>query len=220
MATRSEQTKQRLQQALFSLLDDKLYESISMEEIAQCAGCTRVTVHRHYRTKERLLLDCAELLIEQVKDKLIFPNERVKQSTSEISYKNMVALYTHVAEHRGFYQVLFATGAGGKVRSQIRRVIAGVVLNTWMQDGTQRAFYSDRISPASPQMIANTVAELVVGAIVWWLESGSNEDVTVLAMVTLRLTETGIFGFLGRVPVVGDVSFRELTPYSPDRPIA
>lgn len=200
MTERSEKTKARLQQALFALLDEKRYESISMDAIAQRANCTRVTVHRHYRTKDLLLLDCAELLMERVKGKVIFPKERVGQSISHISYQNMVVLYKHVAAHRNFYQILFSVGAGGKVRSQIRRVIAGVVLNVWMQDNRPQAVRPDSFRPGSPQMVANLVSELIIGAIAWWLESESDEDVETLAKVTIRLLETGVFGFSGRVP--------------------
>lgn len=207
MATkRSEETKHNIQQAFLNLLIEKPYESLTMEEIAQAAGRSRVTVHRHYNGKEQVLLDCLEVVIEEVKDLIAYPNNEPHRNTSEIAHHNLKIFYAHVAENHTFYRALFSTAAGTTVRTRLRRIVAGVLINLLFQDGTWH-----QLKPTSPNMVANLVADLVVGAVIWWLESGSEDDPAVLAEIVLRVAETGVFGLMGRTPTAADISYYPFT---------
>ncbi len=52
---RSQQTQERLLEALESLLDDRVFEKITIQDIAEEAGVAVGTIYRRFRNKEALL---------------------------------------------------------------------------------------------------------------------------------------------------------------------
>ena len=51
-----EDSKQRISDALFKLMQTSDFEAITLSEIAAHAGVTRMTLHRHFKTKENIIL--------------------------------------------------------------------------------------------------------------------------------------------------------------------
>ena len=202
MTKRSEQTKAKLQQAMLDLLAKKPYEAISMEDLARQAGRTRVTVYRHYGDKQGLLLACFESIVETIKEDVIYPQEVSGKSASQIAYTNILVFYTHVANNQALYRALFATSAGNNIRTRFRRFVAGVALGVIEQEGSL-----DKLPPPA-NVVGNLVADMIVGAIIWWLESDSTFEPALLAEIALRLAETGFFGLTGHVVTEEDISFR------------
>lgn len=201
MTKRAEHTKERIHQALLDLLQEKPYEIISMSEIAQKAACSRVTVHRHYGSKDNLLLDCYEETVEAVKEDLLYSQDLADKSASELAYANIVVFYTHVAENRALYRALFSTVVGNTIRTRFRRFVAGATMRMMQEEG------NIDLLPVAPNVVANLTADMVVGAIIWWLESNSNFAPTLLAEIVLRVSETGIFGLTGQRVRESDISF-------------
>lgn len=202
MNRRTEETREKLQQAFVALLQTKSYEAITMEDIARQANRTRVTVYRHYGDKEAMLLDCFSNTIETLKDDLTYPNEAPEKSASQLSYANILIFYTHAAVNRPLYYALFCSSASSTVQPRFRRVIAGIINIHMHQEGTLAAM------PAPPSMVANLLAGLIVGAMVWWLESKSDYEPSLLAEVVVRMSETGVFGLTGQTVLASDMSFR------------
>lgn len=182
-----------------------------MEEIARQAECSRATVYRYYVDKEALLLDCFEMVAEEVKDNVIYPKETSHVKTPVVAYENLVMFYTHAAAHRPLYQALFVSSASSSIRTFARRLIAGIIINTMEQEGTLYQL------PAPADIVCNLLGELVMGALVWLLEAKSNHDPALLAEIVMRLVETGAFGLTQQTAVESDISYR---PFDPNkRPI-
>ena len=59
-------TRQGLQDALFSLMQEKSYHKITIQDIIDRANVGRSTFYSHYETKEDLLLNCISHLLEAV----------------------------------------------------------------------------------------------------------------------------------------------------------
>lgn len=55
MDRRIKKTKQALNQALFTLLDEKTFQQITITDIVTVADVNRGTFYKHYRDKEELL---------------------------------------------------------------------------------------------------------------------------------------------------------------------
>lgn len=204
MTKRSETTKKNIQQAMLKLLLTNPYPAITMSDIAQQAKRTRVTVHRHYNTKDDLLLDCFELVSEEIKEKLVYPQEAPDKSPSYIAHANLVVFYTHVADNEALYRALFSTVAGITIRTRFRRMIAGTLLRIMQESGTLAKL------TAPPYVVANLISDMLIGAIIWWLESASKIKPAILAEIVVRIGETGMFGLAGQVATPEDISF---TPF-------
>jgi AcrR family transcriptional regulator len=57
MTTRAETTKARLQAVALDLFEAHGYRNVTVDDIAAAAGVSHMTFFRHFRTKERALLD-------------------------------------------------------------------------------------------------------------------------------------------------------------------
>ena len=56
--TRLNDTTQRIVEAAAALFLARGFGAVSMDQIAACAGITKITVYQHVRSKEQLLIDC------------------------------------------------------------------------------------------------------------------------------------------------------------------
>ncbi len=202
MTKRTSETKEKIQQAFEHLLEEKAYEEITMEEIAQRAGRTRMTVYRHYADKEVLLLEYFGHVVEEMKDDIVYPQDPTVNGASFASYINLTVLYTHVARHRTLYRALFISPGHAVSRLRFRRIVVGVTLHTLSQEGTFKRI------PAPIDLIANLLGEVIVGSVIWWLENNAKYDPALMAEIVLRLSESGLFGFTGQTPTPLDASYR------------
>jgi AcrR family transcriptional regulator len=57
MTTRTATTRARLQDAALDLFERHGYRAVTVEQIAEAAGVSHMTFFRHFRSKERVLLD-------------------------------------------------------------------------------------------------------------------------------------------------------------------
>jgi AcrR family transcriptional regulator len=201
MTARSEQTKSKIQLGFAELLQEKSYEAITMAEVARRANRTRSTVYRHYEDKDALLLDCCNNIIEKLKYAIAYPKELPEQGVSPITYTNLLGFYAHVDQHRPLYKALFNSSIGPMVRRRFRRVLAGVLLHITEQAGSLHSL------PAPSDMVCNLLAEVALGAAVWWLDADATYEPALLAEIVIRLSETGLFGLNGQTPVESDMSF-------------
>jgi len=58
MDQRIDRSRTALKQALFKLLRTRTYSSVTVEEVAQCAGVSRSTFYVHFKGKDALLSEC------------------------------------------------------------------------------------------------------------------------------------------------------------------
>ena len=210
MTIRSEETKAKLQQAFTTLLQEKSYETITMADVAQQAQRARSTLYHHYPNQEMLLLDCFSNTIEEIKDMVTYPTNFPNQGVSPIAFTNLTIFYTHVADHRYLYQALFLSSASPIVRVRFRRVIAGILLHVTQQAGSLTNL------PASPSMVSNLLAEMIIGAAVWWLDTKPNQyEPAMLAEIVVRLAERGLFGLNGQAPIESDLSYQPFVSPQP-----
>ncbi len=60
------ESKDMIKNALFRLLEVKDLKEITMSEIAEEAGLVRMTLYRHFKEKEQIILYCFETYLQQV----------------------------------------------------------------------------------------------------------------------------------------------------------
>lgn len=53
-------TPERILKAASDLFSDNAYSAVSVDDIAQKAGLTKMTVYQHFKSKERVFLDCLQ----------------------------------------------------------------------------------------------------------------------------------------------------------------
>lgn len=107
---RARRTMQLLHEALFSLIEIKSFDKITVDDIVERAGVGRSTFYRHFETKEALIDEIATAEIERLVD-LTFPLLRAVDSRP-----SCIALASYVDERRNLWSVLLTGGASAIMR--------------------------------------------------------------------------------------------------------
>ncbi|MEU1522138.1 TetR/AcrR family transcriptional regulator [Nocardia rhamnosiphila] len=194
---RVRRSRRALRDALISLVLERGYASVTVEDITARADLGRATFYTHYTDKDDLLNHIVTDLIDELQER-----QRPLVSTSSVGFtgKPILEMFRHAAEERDTYRVILrGEGDGRALRRFIddRAAIAAVVF-------AARA----EAQGATPNIDIDLLARAWVGeqitVLQWWLEpetpAMSPEEVTnMLRDLSLR----GRFwasGFEGETP--------------------
>jgi AcrR family transcriptional regulator len=72
-------SKQMIASAFFKLLRAHDFNEITLSEIAAHAGVTRMTLYRHFKSKEKIILYKAQTTLEEIKAKIPDGNNSMKE---------------------------------------------------------------------------------------------------------------------------------------------
>jgi AcrR family transcriptional regulator len=118
---RIRRTRDALGDALMALVQEKPFESITVQDVLDRAGVGRSTFYAHYKGKDDLLLTDAEEFFEFMSTLL----ERTGERPGRVA--PVREFFAHVAEVRRFYDALLASGRGEELlelgRGQFARAI-------------------------------------------------------------------------------------------------
>lgn len=99
-------------QALIRLLNEKPLTSISMTEIANEADVVRMTLYRHFKSKEDIILYIVETKIDDLLSKM--------DNTSELTMYNLLLFRFSILQKSPFTKMLYECNQLGKLLSIIR----------------------------------------------------------------------------------------------------
>src|SRR5581483_7460919 len=113
-------TRQMLSDALFALIEERGYDAITVQDIAEQANIGRATFYLHYHDKEELLSDSFKRLANNL-IKSVVPDTTHSPATYQIL---SVLVFRHVAQHRSLYQALLGESGPPMMVIRIRKYIA------------------------------------------------------------------------------------------------
>lgn len=148
-------TRRLLADALISLILEKGYDAITVQDITDRADVGRATFYRHYRDKDELLTAKLEKVIDEL-DAL----------TREPSLQDAEGylIFKHAEENSSLYHILLISHAATRVRRRIEQTIAANMLKTC------QPLHSAKTSIIPPEIAANHMAGSLLLLIEWWLE--------------------------------------------------
>ncbi len=188
MDRRSMRTRKWLQEALISLLKDKPFEALTVQEITDKADTARMTFYRHFQDKDELLKSCTEQFLEQIKPLLQSPLLAKEAETGTISRQNLQKFYDYVASYHDYFKALLTGSVGASVRNQLRQFVTQLVMEALEGGGSLKTM------SAPPEIVATYIAEGTIGLLIWWLENDAKHPTELLAKTVVELTEVGVFG--------------------------
>jgi len=174
-------TKRGLREAFIRLLLQKGYDAISIQEIATEAQAARVTFYRHYKDKEELLVDCLNVIYEEV-------SRRVKQVSREDIQKGsspLLVFYEHIQEEEELYTILFSSRGTQVVIERLRKLFAERIKE---QIGER---FPDKQLQVPLEIIAYYSASARIGLAIWWLENGKPYPAKYMAQASRWLIRAG-----------------------------
>ncbi len=172
---RIRRTHHFLQEAMIELVTEKGFDAITVGDITERAMINRATFYRHYQDKYDLVAtifeEAANHLVEDMKPvhKGTDPGEK-EESLREVWNQ----LFEHVAEHARLYRAMLGKNGSPWFAARMREHITKLILENerrWEQQAGPR----QQIDPAMPKALpVMQISHVLIGTIVWWLESEKN----------------------------------------------
>jgi AcrR family transcriptional regulator len=188
MDRRIQKTRQALQAALLDLLLEKPLEKIEIQEITDRANSARVTFYRHYGTKEELLLDTIEQVYAEFESRFAMPS--IEQVLDFSQRPPVYALYEMFQEKRVLYKKLLTGTVSALIQQRLRHYIVQQVIQTFSA--------APNYANLPLFLIANHIASVVIGNIMWWLADDLPYSIEYMAQVTHWMSMSGALALVGR----------------------
>ncbi len=169
-------TRKLLEQALVTLIQEREYASLRIEDITEEADVGRATFYMHYRDKDDLLATVVEKSYQDV----IAHLAGSEQSTDMLGVQSTLA---HIRQQPNVYRVIFDHGP---TLAKIRRFIVSQ-LSAQLQD-------VDGLTPSRVAMIAHYVAGAILGMFRWWLDNETDQSVEEVVAFIRQMTISCIVG--------------------------
>ena len=185
-------TQRALREAFVSLVLERRYESVTVEDIAQRADVARATFYAHFADKDELLTTLFEELTSEI-------TERVTkvEGAPEAPRMNLVReLYEHAEAYRNLYLVCLRGAGDGRARAAYLEVI--------VRGAT--AVFGERLraSKREPQLPLSLISRAYAGAHVAlledWLEREDREPAEVMAERQTELLGNGLLWAMRALP--------------------
>lgn len=155
--------------ALMQLLEEKPFSSITISELTERAGVSRMTYYRNYQVKE----DIFEIYLEDV---LVRYKEDVENLMLKGNYydrDNMIHYFSYLQKHQKFLECLMKNGFG----HLILMTISKYVMATWYQEEDDMERYYIL------QAFAGTLFMLYLS----WSENGMKETPEKMAEILQKI---------------------------------
>jgi AcrR family transcriptional regulator len=157
-------TRQMLRDALVSLIAEKGFDAITVQDIADRATLNRATFYLHYQDKQELLVKSLHDEIDELMAD-IGPTEENAQLFIDGPQRPIVQVFQHVARHARFYQVMMGAEGVPSFIAGVRDYMAAITLR-WLN-----FLQPDPEKSAVPlEIVANSLSWSLLGVLIWWLE--------------------------------------------------
>lgn len=164
---RVQRTHRLLHHALMSLIAEKKYELITVQEVLDRADVGRSTFYTHFRDKEELLVEG----FQHFKNRLASA-QASSAAAPRKSYERIIgfslAMFEHVSEYRRVLRALLDSNGETVVRRHLHSALAGVI------QPEVKAQLQERVSghcPVSPELLTHFLVSTYVSVLTWWLNS-------------------------------------------------
>ena len=170
---RVSRTRRNLQGSLLSLILEKGYDSVTVEEITERADLGRTTFYLHYRDKEDLLMQAVQALVDDLVSELSqIPIDSWKLhkrgDSDEVFIPAITLAFNHVAIHADLYRVLLRGEGTYSVLKRLRQILRGAVMSL-LKHFT--ALNRIELRPQVPiDVFLNGLTGAWIGLLTWWLE--------------------------------------------------
>ena len=152
-------TRDTLGDALMELMQEKIFEEITVQQVLDRAGVGRSTFYTHYRDKEDLFLSDVEDFCESL------PNILLRPGVSPLRVAPVEEFFGHVATARHVYE---AFAASGKVQD-VFEIVHGTLARS-----IQKRLQSAGVQMEGPLLAAyaHGLSGTLTSMLEWWIHHG------------------------------------------------
>lgn len=157
-------TQQLLREALISLIQEKGFEALTVQDIIDRANVGRATFYAHFDNKEDLLVSGLDRLLESLKER---QRESLARggSVEERVFAFSHEVFAHADEHRGLFQAMVGKESGAVVERVWRKMLLDLVRHDVMAVVPQGKDYS-----VPTEALVHFLAGALSGLQTWWFD--------------------------------------------------
>ena len=168
---RVQRTQQLLRGALLSLIQEKGFEALSVQDILDRANVGRATFYTHFDNKEDLLFSGFDGLRAALKERQREALSR-RASMEERAFGFSRELLAHVNDHRDQFDAMVGKRSGTAVQNVLRRILTELV-----RDDLKAILPDKKISPAQMDVLVEFIAGGLFGMMLWWMRGKARVSV-------------------------------------------
>jgi AcrR family transcriptional regulator len=178
---RVHRTRELLRGALFSLIQEKGFEALSVQDIIDRANVGRATFYAHFDNKEDLLLSGFDTLRTSLKERQRegqLGRGRVEERVFAFSHE----LFAHVSDHRDLFQAMAGKRSGAVVQSVLHKLLLDLI-----RDDVKSILPRADASSVPAEALAQFIAGAMLGLLMWWMGGRTRPSVDELNGIFQRL---------------------------------
>lgn len=173
---RVQKTRKLLQDALVSLITEKSFDSITIQEILDRANVGRSTFYFHYGNKYELLHSCFEDFCDlfEKHNECVSNNGRSSGNSNEPDF--ILSLFRFVGQNHQLYKAVLGMEGMGLISNPIHQYIFSYINNSVKKSVAVKAK-----TPLELDMLAHYTTSAFIGTMFWWINNDmpcTVEDVT------------------------------------------
>ncbi len=194
---RIRRTHKFLQEAMIELITEQGFDAITVGDIAERAMINRATFYRHYQDKYDLVAN----IFEETVNSLIENMKPLHKDTDKSATKNppeiWIQFFEHVSEHTRLYRAMLGNNGSMWFAARMREHIVKIMLEQerWWKQQMEPKHQIDTVMPQ--ELPAIQLSHVLIGTIVWWLESEKSYTPRQMATWFYRFAFYGYLSALG-----------------------
>jgi AcrR family transcriptional regulator len=160
---RVQRTQQLLRGALLSLIQEKDFETLSVQDIIDRANVGRATFYAHFDNKEDLLVSGFDNLRASLKERqreALARRSGLDERVLGFSYE----MFAHANEHRN----VFLAMAGKRSHALVQQLLYKILLDL-VRDDLKATVWRDRPNSVPVEALAQFITGALFGLLMWWL---------------------------------------------------
>ena len=203
---RVNRTRRLLRESLMSLILERGYDAVTVEEITNRADVGRTTFYLHYKDKEDLLVESINTAIND----LVVQISNLPVSSWAIPYDSLspqdsprspiLLVFQHASDNADLYRIILRGEGSSRAQNRIRDVISDAVNDFLSMKARQEGM---TVKPVIPlEVFSIYFAGSLLGILTWWLEADMPFPTSQIASMFEKLAFPGARDVLG-------ITFRE-----------
>jgi AcrR family transcriptional regulator len=165
---RVRRTQKLLHRALLSLVLEKKYDSITIQEILDRADIGRSTFYAHFKSKDELLISGIHELSDTLDSAIQSQRSRSKPQESVIAFS--LAMFQHATEYREVYHALLNTQGWSIFRQRLEQMFDQIIRRECKAE-IQRLKKADSDVPVD--LFVHYLTAAYFSVLTWWLDRRS-----------------------------------------------
>jgi AcrR family transcriptional regulator len=177
-------SREMLHQAMLSLIIEKGYEAITVEDVCQRANVGRSTFYAHFTSKD----DLKRRGLDHLRRELIAQqrNASSQAGTNERGLGFTLTMFEHARDHIHLYRALVGSRGGAVALTTIRQTLCEIVRGELAEI---RSKDSDR---TSREFAVQYIAGAYMAVLTWWLDGGAKLPPERINAMFQRLATRGV----------------------------